>query len=168
MPDPRQEPAAAGLGPTPLSVVVPAPRAPLRRLWWATEPPVALTSLDDLERRLDALHELARDDEFPLVVTLVLGERDTDGVFWPPTLTLAVGREWSSLTYDDSRLPEVNFVSIGDASLANDDPDDDFPCAWGDDYTWPRAQNLVPVEHAREAVRQLWGTGARPTVCDWD
>ena len=101
------------------------------------------------------------------MVTVAMRERAADEDGWPPTLTLVVGREWSALTYDSSDLPEVNYISIGDASLANDDPDDDFPCAWGDDYTYPRAENLIPVEHAREAVQQFWPAGERPTVCGW-
>lgn len=127
-----------------------------------------MASLDDLDARLDDLHARARDEDDPLVVTLTLRDPKTDGVSWPPTLTLVLGREWSSLTYDNSELPEVNYSSIGDASLANDDPDDDFPCAWGDDFTYPRAENLIPVEYAREAARQFWTAGDRPTVCSWD
>lgn len=110
-------------------------------------------SVEQLEERLDGLHEAA---ERPTSVELELGGGQV--------VDLVVGSERSTVQIMPKAPEPPYLVSVGDR------PDDRTVFVFYVNGHWTEAlvRNTLPIETARGVVRELVGTGEAPSSLDWE
>lgn len=120
---------------------------------WAEGESAEVTSVDELDQRLDALDEQARDSE-PFAVTL---ERP-DGA----TLSIVLGRDWSIVNHMASLDPPY-YTSYDPHADADGTVVFYYYGHWSELPT----DCTIPVQDAREAARRFFSDGQRPENIDW-
>jgi hypothetical protein len=123
------------------------------KLSWAADESVAVTSVAELDERLDELDRQARADQ-----PLVAGIERPDGA----ALSIGLGRDRSVLNYMSS--PDTPYYTSHDPESGEDGTVVFYYYGHWSEYS---ADAAVPMEDARAAVRRFFETGERPENLDW-
>jgi hypothetical protein len=122
-------------------------------LSWAENQSAPVSTAEELDQRLDALDEQARDSQ-PFVAELVR----PDGA----VLSIGLGRDASVLNYSASADPP-SFTSCDPDGGQNGTIVFHYYGHWSE---FP-ADAAVPMDDAREAVRSFFADGQRPSNIAW-
>lgn len=117
----------------------------------------AVSSLEELDHQLDLL-ELRGRAAHPQIVDLCDAE-DPDG----PVLSIGTGADRSVAVWTVSEEGDGNAISRG---VASTDASEWFEFAG--EPTEYAAGRLIPPDSARQAARQFFDTGKRPTNLEWE
>jgi hypothetical protein len=124
------------------------------------------TDVVDLDARLDSLHSAWSGDVPPLSAEIVMGS----GTAEQRTLHIALGRFWSTVTYEVGLDSFLLWDSVGDATILPDDVAGDgdlMLSSTNGDFRWVDPASAITAGAARRAAREFFATGERPTCLAW-
>ena len=112
-----------------------------------------VATVEELDALLDRVDAEVHADQRPVLALVGLG-----GTRY---LTVGLGADHVGLTYNDSSDWQ-SWSSLGDLT-----GDDEVGFWMGNQPTYVRRRELVPIAVARQAVRELYDTGERPRLVRW-
>lgn len=122
---------------------------------WDRDGRIEFHSLESLEEHLDRLTDASLQRGMPLAIQIKLNE-DT-------SLQITVGSLRSYVAYYSTRGSPLIAVSRGPWVS-----DEEFTFDYMGEESGSKMKYCVPIEDAREAVRQYVSTGERPKNIVWD
>jgi hypothetical protein len=124
-----------------------------QRIEWGESDGEWVTTIEELDRLLDALVLQAADR--PFVVELISPKGDT--------LSVGLGLKESVLSWVPAGGDPPYFTSEGNLQA-----DGTVVFFYRGDWSEFPRWSAIPVEAAREAVSEFWHTGQRPTSVKWE
>ena len=121
--------------------------------WGEGPQSIQVATVEELDALLDRVDAEARVGQRPVLALVGLG-----GTRY---LTVGLGDDDVGLTYNDSS-DWRSWSSLGDLT-----GDDEVGFWMGNQPTYVRRRELVPIDLARQAVRELYDTGERSQLVRW-
>jgi Immunity protein Imm1 len=140
-----------------------ADRRPTRLGGMPDEEAIEVNSIEELDEVLDRWHAELMADEDARLVTLSASP--------DLSLTIGLGNEESVLNWTDESDTSAPYMTTRnpdyDFNTPDDDDEEDMEFAFGNTWNQYPTRVLIPIVTAREAMREFFTTGNRPTNVDW-